>query len=299
MDNFNNINAAIEYVEKRLDDEICLADVANIVGCSLYNFQRMFSFLTETSFSEYVRNRRLTRAAIDLQYGGVQVNDVSCKYGYNSPTAFTRAFTAFHGITPSEAKKEKVTLKVYPRLAFSLSIKGGRELDYRIETIEAFSVFGIEVIAPLDTHGFKAPAKLWREGFENGSIEKLLEKSKPESSPMGVNCQPLYGIANYKNAGDEKYPYMVCCWVQAGQDTTGYTKSDIPSQTYAVLKSEEYPAGDSFFAQKRGFEVQQQFYGEWLPAVRYAKTNGAELEVYYENRESAFMEIWYPVQKKE
>ena len=61
----------------------------------------MFSYMAEVPLSEYIRNRRLSRAAVDLQNGGDKVIDVAVKYGYDSPTAFTRAFQAFHGVTPT------------------------------------------------------------------------------------------------------------------------------------------------------------------------------------------------------
>lgn len=298
MDNFNNINAALEYVENRLDEDIQMASVAKIVGCSLYNFQRMFSFLTNTSFSEYIRNRRLTLAAVDLQQGGVQVNDVACKYGYTSPTAFTRAFTAFHGITPKAAKQENSLLKVYPRITFSLSIKGGQALDYRIETLEAFTVEGIEIVAPLNENGFKAPAKLWKTCFENGKIEELQATSSTPPLPVKPSAQALYGIANYRDTGEGNFPYMVCHATKNTHANSKFTTATIPTQTYAVLKSQTYPAGNLALAQKSAVEVQQQFYREWLPTVNYKKTNGAELEIYYEKSSTAFLEIWYPVQKK-
>lgn len=298
MNNFKNLNAALDYVENRLDQEIILEDVARIAGCSLYNFQRMFSFLTETSFCEYVRKRKLSLAAIDLQQGGTQVNDVSCKYGYNSPTAFTRAFSIFHGITPNQAKKEKAILKVYPRITFSFSINGGSELDYRIETIDGFSVFGIEIVSPLDEDGFKAPAKLWHNCFENGKIENLLSKQTLTKSPFNENSQALYGIANYRETKSDHYPYMVCRLASENLDTSGYTNTYIPSQTYAVLKSDTFPTCDLVCAQKKAFEVQQKFYGEWLPTVNYEKTNGAELEIYYNDQQNSFLEIWYPITKK-
>lgn len=63
----------------------------------------------------------------------MKIIDVAIKYGYNSPDSFTRAFQNLHGITPSEARANGKPLKAYPLMTFQLSIKGGNEMNYRIE----------------------------------------------------------------------------------------------------------------------------------------------------------------------
>ena len=105
MDWLNNWNAALDDLELHLDGEIDLEKTGRIAGCTAYHFQRMFSYLAGVPLSEYVRRRRMTRAAADLQKGD-KVLDVALRYGYESPTAFNRAFRAVHGITPSAAKQE-------------------------------------------------------------------------------------------------------------------------------------------------------------------------------------------------
>lgn len=106
MDVSRRLNAAIEYVEQHITEELDYQKLAQLAGCSAYNFQRMFSFIADLSLVEYVRRRRLTLAALELQQSGVKVIDLALKYGYDSPVSFARAFQAFHGVTPSEAKNQ-------------------------------------------------------------------------------------------------------------------------------------------------------------------------------------------------
>ncbi len=162
MDWLSKMNSAIDYIENNLIYEIDFNIVSQKACCSSYNFQRMFSFITETSLAEYIRRRRLTHAALELQNTNLKVIDISTKYGYNSATSFARAFTALHRLTPTEAKKPGVQLKAYPKISFQISIKGEKEMDYRIETKEAFKIFGIETIASLiGEEGYLSPAELW------------------------------------------------------------------------------------------------------------------------------------------
>jgi AraC family transcriptional regulator len=142
MDSLEKMNEALSYIEENITNEIDFKEVARLAFCSEYHFQRMFSFLAGITLSEYIRRRRLTLAAFELNNSNIRIIDIAVKYEYNSPDSFTRAFQVLHGITPSEARKNGQSLKAYPRMTFQLSIKGGSELNYRIEEKEAFRIIG-------------------------------------------------------------------------------------------------------------------------------------------------------------
>lgn len=58
------------------------------------------------TLGEYIRGRRLTLAAQELSVGDARVMNLALKYGYDSPDSFARAFTRFHGISPSAAREK-------------------------------------------------------------------------------------------------------------------------------------------------------------------------------------------------
>ena len=127
MDWQNGMDRAMDYIENNLTADIDLAVAAKHLGCSSWEFQRLFSFLAHISLGEYVRRRRLTLAAEDMQKGEEKVIDVALKYGYESPAAFTRAFSQLHGVTPSSARSEGVPVKACPRITFKYSENGWSE----------------------------------------------------------------------------------------------------------------------------------------------------------------------------
>lgn len=143
MDWLDRMNSAMEYIETNLADNISYDKIAQIACCSTYHFQRMFPFITGVSLSEYIRRRRLTLAAFELQTTDVKVIDVAMKYGYDSPEAFSRAFKNLHGIIPISVRDKGVSLKAYPRMSFHISIKGDIEMNYRIEQKRSFEMFGV------------------------------------------------------------------------------------------------------------------------------------------------------------
>nr|WP_281244567.1 AraC family transcriptional regulator [Thermoflavimicrobium dichotomicum] len=132
------MNGALNYIEENLTNDIDFKEVARLAFCSEYHFKRMFSFLAGITLSEYIRRRRLTLAAFELINSDKKIIDIAIKYGYSSPDSFTRAFQNLHGVTPSEARNNGQLLKAYPRMFFQLSIKGGSEMNYRIEEKDAF-----------------------------------------------------------------------------------------------------------------------------------------------------------------
>lgn len=144
MDLLKSMNRALKYIEENLTNDIDFQEAAKLAFCSEYHFKRMFSFLAGISLSEYIRRRRLTLAAFELKDSNVKVIDIAIKYGYNSPDSFARAFQNLHGINPSKARLNGHSLKAYPRMTFQLTIKGGNEMNYRIEEKEAFRIVGIK-----------------------------------------------------------------------------------------------------------------------------------------------------------
>lgn len=137
MDMLARLNEALSYIEENLTKPVDYKEAARIACCTEYHFTRMFSFLAGITLSEYIRRRRLTLAALELSHRDIKVIDVALKYGYTSPDSFTRAFQSMHGITPSEARFHGQSLKAFPRMTFQLTIKGGSEMNYRIEDKEA------------------------------------------------------------------------------------------------------------------------------------------------------------------
>jgi len=123
------INKVIDYIEKNIENVIDMDKVANIMHQSKISFQRTFSLVMNISINEYIRRRRMTLAAIELQNSSEKVIDLALKYGYESPVSFTRSFKDIHGISPSAARKKDAKLNLYPRITCLLTVKGDMQMD--------------------------------------------------------------------------------------------------------------------------------------------------------------------------
>ena len=136
------IQDAIGYIEENITEELDYEDIAKRAHVSSFHFHRGFSILCGLTLGEYIRNRRLTLAGMELSSGSVKVIDIALKYGYDSPDSFTKAFTRFHEASPSSAKKGNANLKSVAPLKITLKLDGGKVMDYRIEKKEAIKVVG-------------------------------------------------------------------------------------------------------------------------------------------------------------
>ena len=304
MDWLTRMNAALAYVEDNLTDEIHYETLAKIACCSSHNFFRMFSFITEVSLSEYIRRRRLTLAALELQNSDMKIVDLAGKFGYDSPVSFSRAFQALHGITPSEARTGGVTLKAYPRLSFQISIKGEKEMDYRIESKEAFQVFGRErVVKSEEETVIDAEIELidvnlsgsWDDCDNKAAYEKLKEDAGDLPNFVNKNLGKVNDIFGYRETeSDDTFPYMMFAFRGSNSKVDGYTVADIPAHTWAI-----FPSG----FEKNGYDtaivsLYKRICSEWLPTSNYEPVSSLEIELHGADGESGYMEVWLPVKKK-
>lgn len=295
MELLDKMNRAIEYIETNLTNKIDYEKVANEIGYSVHHFQRMFSFITDISMVEYVRRRRMTMSAFELQNSSKKVIDIALKYGYESPEAFTRAFQNLHGITPTAARSKGISLKAYPRISFQISIKGVSKMKYRIETREAFQVYGIERIFDMNYgENLREIPKFWDEVQSNGECDKLAESTGSLNNQEEL-C-PVNAICDYRQTGGTTFPYMICALKSDKSDTIGYKTVDIPSATWAIFTSDEYELKDISNAFQ---DLNKRAHTEWLPTSTYKKLEGYDLEMYYEKDDGkGYCESWIRVEPK-
>jgi AraC family transcriptional regulator len=295
MDWLQRITGAMNYIEDNLTEDIDYSQVAKIACCSTYHFQRMFSFITDVPLAEYIRRRRLTFAAFELQNSNIKVIDLALKYGYESPESFSRAFQNMHKVTPTLAREKGAQLKAYPRMSFHISIKGDVEMNYRIEERNSFKVFGVEeVINTTGGNNYIRIPKFWEECFQNGTIDHL-NKIVPASKVEGL-CN-TNGIMCYRCTGENTFPYMIGAIDFDGTTVVPkeYTSVSVPAFTWAIFKTEEHKESETT---EKIQAVWKRIFPEWFPSSGYEHADGPELELYYSlGEDRCYSEIWIPVVK--
>lgn len=289
MDSLLSMNRAMEYIDRHLDGEIDMREVARTACCSEYHFKRMFSFLAGVPLSEYIRRRRLTLAAFDLKNKDLKIIDVALKYGYNSPDSFARAFQLMHGITPSDARNHGSMLKAYPQMTFQLTIQGGNEMNYRIVEKDDFRIVGIMKRVPIVFHGVNPEiASMWASLNEE-KITTLKQLSDVE--PQGlISASVNFSEERMEEKGELDH-YIGAATTKACPE--GLTSLEVPASTWAVFEAVG-PFPDTLQ------NVWGRIYAEWLPSSAYELIEGPEI-LWNESKEMSSphfrSEIWIPVSK--
>ena len=268
----NRIEDAIKYVEDNITEELDISKIAEKAYLSPFYFQKIFGVICGFTVGEYIRNRRLAMAAEELSVTNSKIIDIALKYGYDSPDSFSRAFTKFHGITPSEAKKKGAKIKSFAPIKITITLKGGSIMDYKIVEKESFTIVGVCRSFNSETSYVEIP-KFWQEHYENGG---------------GKIIEGMFGACLDGDGKDFEYLIadMYFPWKEIPEGCVART---IPGGCWAIFPYYgECP--------KALQDVNTKIWSEWLPSCKeYTLSGNYNLEVYFSPDRG---EIWVPVKKK-
>jgi len=294
------IQRALARIEKELDGEIDVRELAREACCSEYNFMRVFSVLSGYSLADYIRCRRLTEAGRELIAAQTKIIDLALKYGYESPESFSRAFQKFHGVSPAQARAGGAMLRSVSPMVLKISIEGGYDMKYRIEKRTAQRFVGF--------HEWFSGTPAERAEQE----ERFFKHSRlRQYALMGVSgdCDTQYTLI--RNAGEDGYDF--CIAVPFGERLPEkqyrdverlnpefgelFEQFDVPEATYAVFETEKgrYPTLEQADLRRRAVS-------EWLPGSGYQLAEGTEMQIIHwysggsEKRNERYIELWLPVE---
>ena len=274
MDFVERMNRVMDYIEERLGEGIEPGEIARIMACPFAVFQRSFIQITGIPVSEYVRRRKLTCAAYDLQNTDEKIIDIALKYGYDSPDAFAAAFKRLHGVPPSKAREPGAKLSFYCHLTFALTMKGVNKMDYRVIEKESFKVIGKRRITP---YGGGTWAIVKTDG-SGGAMEKL--------------CGHFYDLGlcfGFLKDGSNDY---MCAVEWSGEDVQGFDSYAYPPATWLIFEAAGTISGQALF------QTWQRINNEFLLKSRYKKSGLPTIEKYTlwdEAADSCRVEVWIPV----
>ena len=279
MNIIKSFNDTIDYLETVLDDEIDEKKVTQLSGYSYSMFSRLFSILTETTLSEYLRSRRLTEAAVILRNTDEKIIDVAFKFGYESSDSFGTAFKNFHGFTPSDVRNGK-PFKLVSRVQLALSVRGGRSMNITIQKKQAFTVAGVN---EQSINSSLCPS-VWNKLYKKYSHGELASLGSDQS--MGV-CHDVENSSTIN--------YMA-----------GYIVNDVDKATSMGLDVLEVEEAEYAVVELVG-SVPECIHNGWkyamevfFPEHGYIHSEKPDFEYYYEgdmHSKDYKMELWIPITK--
>ena len=266
--NFEHLNQMIKYIEEHLTENIEYKELAKIVGISEYNLQRIFTFLTNMSLSEYIRKRRLSRAFEELKTTNIKIIDLAIKYNYDSSMSFSRAFKKYFNMTPTECRNSLKTYKVFPIIEFHNENDMYEEFNYEVKEIQEKKLYCFGVSATIHEDLLFKIRELYNKIKNNGIRDKFIKVG-------------MYGISICEDNG---YKYYVGSELKIDNTKT----ITIDKGKYAIFE-----VGNE--KQKDIVNVYNFVYNQWIKSTNYEILDKPEIELYENNN----CYIYIPIKDKQ
>lgn len=277
------LQSIIDYVEyhlQRKEEPVDNDQIAKMAGCSFDFFQKVFSYMNGISFAGYIRSRKLTLAGYDLKSTDLRIVDISYKYGYDSPTSFTKAFQQFHGVSPKEARERNIRLAVMPKM----QIMSKQKYSWKLERKKRLRLVGKSIRISCADHGYylKIP-EFWSACQKDGTFSRLI--TIDQGDPKG-----LFGVFSQfdEDSKELEYSIMVRSDVKLSD---GFAELIIPETTWAIFDC----VGMLPQAIQNGWKYLNE---EWLTQYPFKHGQCPELEWYSDGNSydaNYLSQIWIPI----
>jgi AraC family transcriptional regulator len=238
------------HIQRHLDDDLSLADLASVAAFSRFHFHRIFRGLTGESVKEHVRRLRLERAAQRLKREDVAITDLAFEAGFAAHESFTRAFTSMFGMPPSLYRAARQPLPKSASDARLGDIAGfhppdyGDPLDVELKTLPPLQVVFLRHVGPYSEVG-----AVWGRLMAWAGMRGLFG---PQMRLLGL----VYDDPDITPSGKIRYDAALVV-----------TRPLEPESDFGVT---EIPGGRfALFTHRGPYEslsgTYQRFYGAWLP----------------------------------
>lgn len=294
MDWIRRLTQAFDYLEDNLEGKDDIDRAAAIANCSTFHFCRTFEILYGISPVEYLKRRKLSRASLDLAARNATVSEVSQRYGWDTPEAFSRAFKRHFGLNPSDARLKGASLETCPPIRFDVSLKRGKCPKCLIAEKPALALTGIAMRTTIEENQRDASlVSFWQRIFTSGACDLLWDNA----GPMG-----LLGLCYDYTIADSSFSYMAAIDTPVAQRLPlppGCVSVTVPAATYAVFEGVG-PMPETIQS------LWKDIYAEWFPASEYEHAGTPDFERYPEkayhdvppSNPEHRGEIWVPIMKK-
>lgn len=230
MDYIERIQAAIDFIEERLSQDVNPSDVCAAIGFSEYHFHRVFQGMLGESVAAYMRKRRLSEAAKQLRNSSSAILDIALSSQFDSQESFTRAFKKMFGVSPNQFRKNGSDTASYFKKRTNIDmiehLQKGIPLEPAYKEFEGATVIGMAGGFAQGEH--KGIEQLWNE-FK----ERMTEIKNVQPGAFGV-CMPSHPDVPKKEG--QTFVYMAALPVSSvAAIPKGMAVCEIPKGKYAVF----------------------------------------------------------------
>ena len=264
------------HIQRNLDESTPLEELAAIAAFSPYHFHRVFRGMVGESVKEYIRRLRLERAAMRLKLSAMPITRIALEAGYESHQAFTRAFKAGYGVSPSAYRAGKGAHQPTPSGGMSYQeggvitdfeplTWGGEAMQVQIKKLEPMRIAFVRHTGPYNECGSaweKLSMQLGMDGLLAGDARFIgLCHDDPDVTPA------------------DKIRYDACCTI--GDDFQPHGDIGV-----TLIDGGEYAMTTHFGPFEQIGDTYARLFGDWLPRSGSELRAAPCLEIYLTDPEN-------------
>lgn len=278
------VHKVVDFIHKNMDKKLTLKDLSDVAGFSQFHFHRIFSAHTGEPLSTFIKRLKLEKSASQLAYTNANITEIALSYGYETPSAYTKAFKQMFGVNPSEYKIRK---------NYVFKIENNKEYYSKLRNIIMENFVGIKELQDLNVISVRKTGKYsdaahlaWSELCKYAYSNKI---QNYDSKMIGISYD------NPSITAEEKLRYDACITVDKKVITEGNVfNNQIQGGKYAVFLHKG--------AYENLFETYSAIFTQWLPESGHKLRDLPIFEMYLNKNpertkpENLRTEIYVPIE---
>lgn len=246
IDHKERINRVLIHIQENIDKPLSLETLADVACFSPFHFHRLFAAYIGETLNDYIRRTRLEWAAMRFCQTERPITDIALATGYETPAAFTKAFSQHFGKNPTEFKKSKNLSLNSKLLALNTQNKEVKAMQPEIRNMPEQNVLFVRKTGRYD----KAASEAWAilMGF---AYSRRLMKKETKSIGISHDCPDI--------TPEDKIRYDACITINKDIKPEG----EVGIQTISGGKYAMFLHKGSY--DKLG-EIYNAIFSKWLPA---------------------------------
>lgn len=244
-DHKERLNRVLIHIQENIDKPLSLETLADVACFSPFHFHRLFAAYVGETLNDYIRRTRLEWAAMKLCQTERPITDIALATGYETPAAFTKAFSQHFRKTPTEFKKSKSLSLTSKHLALNTHDKEVKTMQPEIRNMPEQKVLFVRKTGRYD----KAASEAWAilMGF---AYSRRLMKKETKSIGISHDCPNI--------TPEDKIRYDACIMINKDIKPEG----EVGIQTISGGKYAMFLHKGSY--DKLG-EIYNVIFSQWLP----------------------------------
>ncbi|GKX29677.1 AraC family transcriptional regulator [Vallitalea longa] len=295
----SNINKVQDYIEKNLEEDLTIDELARIASFSRFHFQRIYKQMTGESLYSYIKRLRLERAAFILDTNkNRSIQDISLSLGYANQASFAKAFKNTYGVSASSYRNSNKSYrdtihrnsninynntnnstngKVYDNI-----ISYNRPIKLSVQIIDP-----IEAIYTRHTGSYAGDSELFEQLF-NKLYSYVVSHNYLEKDSQWFAVYHDFG----ELTSEDKLRMSVCMSINKNIRTCDEFGS-------MILEGGKYAVG-KFFIKPDEYQLAWNYMlSKWLPESSYVPDDRLSFEYYppenNENSQERLVDIFIPI----